>query len=647
MIKFPSIHSLLQGAAGVLKRFPVEVLFALTATVAATVNVELNDVNYHGQGWCWRIIAGANLGLLLSLSATLYGESKQWPLAKIWILRLAAVLVTVGIFLSIDPFTRSTDAIRFFLLSFAFHLLVSFAAFSGRGNLHGFWQFNKTLFLRFLTSALYSAVLFAGLAAAIGAANFLFNLKFEWDTFANLWVWIVGMFSVIFFLAGVPVHTASLEQDDSYPKGLKIFTQYVLIPLATVYVVILLAYEAKIIVQWQLPKGLVSSLVLGYAVFGILSILLVYPIRNLEGSRWIKSYAKSFYLLLLPLIVLLFVATGARVFKYGVTELRYFLIVLAFWLLFISVYFLASARQSIKLIPMSLCLLSLLAVYGPLSAFSVAKVSQLRILKEVFARNHALKDGKLQKVSDKISKRDGNRAVAVINYLVERHDLASLQPYFKQDLDHVADSIMHLKGHGRYDERMSRYEARGNKIDWVKKQLNLEDFSGYDYDDERNGTTEIKPLSKQYILNTRQQEVVDVSGYDQLINVSFNSINDLTDSITVDTSTYELPHGKMSTIRIRNSANVTVELDGQKISFDLNAWSNTLLKDSKQLKSYRQPSNSDAYYQYDLPAQLTSITKYTGKHKVTFRVDQLNVSEANGVKKADVNYCSGVFLIKW
>ena len=91
--------------------------------------------------------------------------------------------------------------------------------------------------------------------------------------------------------------TSSQTDTSSYPSGLKMFTQYVLIPLAVIYVVILLSYEAKIIVQWSLPRGLVSSLILGYAVFGILSILLVYPIRNYDDSKWIKIFSRSFYFL--------------------------------------------------------------------------------------------------------------------------------------------------------------------------------------------------------------------------------------------------------------------------------------------------------------------------------------------------------------
>src|SRR6185437_825577 len=162
-----------------------------------------------------------------------------------------------------------------------------------------------------------------------------------------------------------------------------VFTQYVLIPLASVYVVILLAYEVKILIQWSLPKGLVSNLILRYAVFGILSILLIYPLRNQEENKWIKTYARSFYFLLIPLLALLFLAVFTRILPYGITAPRYFLIVLAGWLLFITFYFLLSQKQNIKVIPVSLCILALLSVYGPQSAFSVSRYSQMHLLTNI------------------------------------------------------------------------------------------------------------------------------------------------------------------------------------------------------------------------------------------------------------------------
>ena len=432
-MKFPSLKSLAQGALDTIKRYPFEILFAFVGTIAATTEIELKQLSRLNEGWCIRLIMIANLGLLLSLSASLYTKSLDLAVNRRRLIKWGAALFAASLILIIDPSVREADYLRFFLMSLAFHLLVAFAAFTGKGQINGFWQFNKTLFLRFLTSVLYGLVLFLGLAAAIGATNFLFNFKFESDTYAILWVWIAGMFTTIFFLAGVPAETHLLDNDQSYPKGLKIFTQYVLIPLATVYLIILLAYEIKILVAWNLPKGLVSNLILGYAVFGILSLLLVYPIREHAENKWLKTFSRSFYFLLIPLLGLLFVAVGARVFKYGITESRYFLILLACWLLFISVYFLLFKKQNIKLIPVSLCILTLLAIYGPQSAVSVSMYSQRRIIIRFFEKYKAFKDGKLMPVdSNKVSKIDGSRVVANLDYFISKYDILPLQPYINK-----------------------------------------------------------------------------------------------------------------------------------------------------------------------------------------------------------------------
>ena len=70
------------------------------------------------------------------------------------ILKIAAAIFAALLIFIIDPGNRQADYCRF-LMSLALHLLVAFAAFTGKGQIQGFWQFNKTLFLRFLTSVLY------------------------------------------------------------------------------------------------------------------------------------------------------------------------------------------------------------------------------------------------------------------------------------------------------------------------------------------------------------------------------------------------------------------------------------------------------------------------------------------------------------
>ncbi len=464
-MKFPSITSLWLAAINVFKRFPFELIFAVIGTISAVWAIEIND--YLGNDvafyeWLSRLIIAANLGLVLSFATTLFSESNQLSKSKNLLLRSISLVIVALLFYSINPFLAQSDIYRFIIFSLAFHLLVSFAPFINSLKINGFWQFNETLFLRIATSALYSAVLFIGLAAALASANLLFNLNIDGKTYPQLWVLIVGIFNTIFFLSGVPDDLHTLENQQQYPKQLKIFTQYVLIPLTIIYLFILLAYEAKIIAEWSLPKGYVAMLVLGYAVFGILSLLLVYPIRNLDENKWIKTFSKSFYLLMIPLIILFILAVYQRVKDYGITEERYFLIVLAAWLSFITLYFILSAKQNIKIIPVSLCVLSLLAVYGPQSAASVSKKSQRNRLAYFIA--HPKEKNYQTEVRN------------IVIYLIKQHGLQSVQPFVSQNLilvDNHFKAKIGVADKKNYSEYQYKYDLQDSVLRLMKINPNI------------------------------------------------------------------------------------------------------------------------------------------------------------------------------
>ncbi|MBK8672285.1 MAG: DUF4153 domain-containing protein [Bacteroidetes bacterium] len=71
---------------------------------------------------------------------------------------------------------------------------------------------------------------------------------------------------------------------------MRIFAQFILMPLVIIYLVILYLYGGKIIFKVIYQIGWVSNLILTFSVFGILALLLIYPLRNDEKHLWIKSY---------------------------------------------------------------------------------------------------------------------------------------------------------------------------------------------------------------------------------------------------------------------------------------------------------------------------------------------------------------------
>ncbi|MFC0513287.1 DUF4153 domain-containing protein [Mucilaginibacter angelicae] len=634
-MKFLSLKNLVQSAVNTIKRYPFETFFALAGTIAATAKIELDNLNRVSENWCMRAIMIANLGFLLSLSATLYTQSKSWEAGKKILVKIAAAVIAMLLIFMINPPERQADYTRFFLLSLAFHLMVAFAAFTNKGQIQGFWQFNKTLFLRFLACMLYGVVLFAGLAAAIGATNFLFNFKFEADTYQVLWVWITGMFTTTFFLAGVPTDIPALNEDEGYPKGLKIFTQYVLIPLSTVYVIILLAYEIKILIEWKLPKGLVSNLILGYAVFGILSLLLVYPIREQNENKWLKTYTRSFYFLLIPLQILLFVAVGTRVFSYGITEFRYFLIVLALWLLFISLYFLLFKKQNIKIIPISLCILTLFSIYGPQSAFTMSMYSQRGMVVNFFKKHNGFKDGKLAPVdSTKINMHEGSLGASRLKYFIFRYDLKELQPYFKRDLNGITDSLARIKDEAT-NLPVDREELRLMKYQWAKKQLSLGRFNDYYYPGADE--SDEMPQDRTYIFS-QNDNVTVIKGYDIELATDQNA----------DTVINNYNGIRITQIHSNSTDSYILSLNNETLKFDPLELVNKMMADTTKMEKYHDPKGKDNHYTpkvYNLPSGLMQITKETPGYTIVFQFSSIYF-ERSKKGGADISNVSGKYLIK-
>ena len=153
------------------------------------------------------------------------------------------------------------------------------------------------------------------------------------------------------------------------------------------YLTILYIYLAKILFTFDLPKGNVSIWILVFCTIGILTILLAEPFRNME-SNWVGKLTKIFYWLMLPLLVMLWIAICTRVLAYGVTESRALVLYLAIWLTFISLYNGFYKKKSLLAFPISLFIITFLYQWGgPLSAHSISFKSESKRTEEIMSRD--------------------------------------------------------------------------------------------------------------------------------------------------------------------------------------------------------------------------------------------------------------------
>ena len=431
-MKLASIAALWQDTKSTFLRFPAVIV---SGVLAAAVSIHHFNDRDGGEGPMRHVMVLA-LAIPLFFALRLFQEKPPWgrPLSRaaVWGGVVAGVALLLLYRRWLDHETGDAGFLRYAQLTLAVDLAVAIAPFLGRGETNGFWQFNRRLFLRFFFSGLYAAVFFGGLALAILAVDHLFDVKVNPSLYPRLWFFSVFVFLPWHFLAGVPRDLTALDLDREHPKGLRIFSQYMLVPLVTLYVLILYAYMAKILVSRQWPQGWVGWLVSFASVFGVLTILLLQPGRGEREHRWIDRFARGFDAAILPLLGLLFAALGKRVGQYGVTERRYWLFILGAWLVGVALFMLFRRAPSIKVIPATLAVLALATSFGPWGTFQVSLRSQGRRLEALLARHGLLAAGKLRPSADRVPPDDVKEISAIVDYLASSHGPAPLDRLMRE-----------------------------------------------------------------------------------------------------------------------------------------------------------------------------------------------------------------------
>jgi hypothetical protein len=439
-VRIPSIRAAAAGARRVSIRFP----FVLgAALVAAAIGCVIADRSGRIPEPLEAALAAATLGLALLTALALAAEragSRRLSL----LLGAIGVAALVTVALAWPHWTQTVRIRRYAQLSIAFHLLVAFLPWWDGRQPNAFWQYNRTLFLRFLSAGLHSSVLYVGLAVALLALDKLFGIKVHGTAYARLWMLVAFVFNTWFFLGGVPSDLAGLEQRRDYPRALKVFSQFILIPIVAVYLAILSAYLVRVLVTGQWPSNWIGYLVSSVATVGILSILLVHPLRDEEGHRWVARYARWFYLALLPAVGMLLAAIGQRIGQYGVTEDRYFILVLALWLAAISVVFFMRPRTGVRWIPITLCALAFATLVGPLGAYGVSRRSQTTRLHLLLERTGVLVHGAIVPASAAIPFESRKELSGILTYLLDTHGAAPVRAV-------LGASMPVLDGHAQSD----------------------------------------------------------------------------------------------------------------------------------------------------------------------------------------------------
>ncbi len=518
----------ISGLVEALSRYPLTVAFLVAAAVVNAVAIE-QDADY--TRYLLTFLVGAFLGFALQAGWEHFFDKTSVRIAAMAL----GLVLTLGYFLIVRQYT-STSTETWIRTSVAlFALLIAYIWVPVIKSEVSFNQGFMGAFKAFFNSLLFSGVLFTGITLIITAIDLLLFRVSDKSYLHTLN--IVGiLFTPIYFLSLIPVYPGvadknrspgQLEQNrkmvhraDQCPKFLEVLISYVVIPLLTVYTVILVIYIARNITGNFWIDNRLEPMLVSFAIAVILIYILVSNLENKVAEWFRKIFPK-----VLVLIVLFQIAASLlRIQETGITYGRYYAILFGIFAAVSGILMCFMAVRKNGIIAALLIGFSLFSIIPPVDAFTISRMSQTGRLTDILVENKMLENNTIRPNAS-VSEADKKIISDSVNYLVMMEYTTDIS-YLGADFD-VYEDFYNTFGFYRYDENPYRQDS--------------------------------------VYLNLNQQSPLNISGYETFVVANFYTMDEKMDPIICDFEsagkTYTLSRAKTGAA----GALVLTNTDGQEL----------------------------------------------------------------------------------
>jgi putative membrane protein len=490
------IKSFLPDMKKAIERFPLTVFCSVVVFILSVYlveNPELKNENLLNELHKMVTLLGMSIPLTLALELA---REKYLSGKNRWVIRFVNALITLVFiifyrfyYLSGKNSSSTLDSLEQ-LMATGIIFFLCFLLVPVIGKKDEEEKYFQSVIVDKTVTILFSVVLFLGLIAVFATIDGLSLIKLDSNIYIETWLFVVFVFSVIFFLSKLKKVDESLENYEIH-KIFKFLIYFIVIPLITTYTGILYVYFGKMLITRSWPQGLVSHLILWYTIFSLFIMIMVTPMAKKDSVA--RVFKKYFPFASLPLLVLSIVSISKRISQYGVTPSRYFVVLLAMWLIFCMVSSIFKARLSVILI--SLITVVYISVFTPVNNRRITLMSQNKRFEKILVKHGLLKDGKLVKKPE-LAKEKKYEVTDVLNYILgindRRNDIENLKPFGKTDGKPYKDREEFEKSLG-IDTAWYQYSDFGsigdsyfvtfgiNENVLVSQYNGIEEVKGYDY----------------------------------------------------------------------------------------------------------------------------------------------------------------------
>lgn len=356
-----------------LKRFPVTLFFTIALTCYLCYFVSNHDEN---KKLNWIIGYYLSVGTLLSLTLHLWCEEMKRIIPKIAVQAgMHLLLILDAIYLYSYSYEKSFTEIGIAHGAgiLAIGLSVFFLSFFKEKNDIPSWNFALSSITACVTANVIGCIMSGGICFLILSVHKLFDLSIDSTCYLYIVILCNVCLSMFLFLGLLPQKREKHNTRPLQHSFLNGVIHYLFLPLTGGYLIVLYIYALRILINWELPIGWVSWLVITLMTGCIVIEFGLYPSRMAQQKRTDNLIARWLPLFVLPLLFLMTIGIIRRFNDYGVTINRLYLITLNIWCYFVCITLIIIKAKRISWIPISFSLVFLLTSVLPVNYASITR----------------------------------------------------------------------------------------------------------------------------------------------------------------------------------------------------------------------------------------------------------------------------------
>ena len=300
---------------------------------------------------------------------------------------------------------------------------------------------------------LISGILYMAVLAIMASFFYIFGI----DEPRHFYEYIAQF--IFFVLAPQICCTLVRQNEDEVAepfKILRLILNFILSPAVIIYTVILYTYFIKIVFEWDLPKGGVAWMVMGFITVALIGRVA----QSILSKRYYDWFYKRFTLIAIPPLIMYWIGSIYRIRLYSFTESRFYLMVAGVLMtLFVLMLFRERTRRY-QLMALIFGAAIILFTYIPgISAKSIGLSCQKQRLTQLISEMK-LTDPKTGKLNDEI---EDMRRIRQDSLLCEQY----------KDVTSVIDYVRHEIGTDEFKKQYGEWTHSEYSFTYIEDSVNV------------------------------------------------------------------------------------------------------------------------------------------------------------------------------